>query len=244
MEKINFECSTKNIPIPPSRDYLTRLIELTEKLIRIMRWRAYHFLNPSVPGERKGTFGKNPPQVPELSEFEDRIAAMIQRIEFRIPAPPKFQISLSKHIDTVKKSSEIFVPADKTTNNYKMPPEHYKAILQKNIEKEYAKAPTDLEQCINSKAKDIALNLQIDNRVETLTHKDAFVSLKDHKDNFQNYPTCCLINPTKSELGKVSKQILDKINTALIDKTVLTNGRTQRAALTWFINIPNKTKHS
>ena len=31
------------------------------------------------------------------------------------------------------------------------------------------------------------------------------------KENFRNKPTCRLINPCKPELGKVSKQIVEKI---------------------------------
>ena len=44
MERFNFNCSTKNTPIPTNKEYVKRLIEMTEKLINRMRWRAYHFL--------------------------------------------------------------------------------------------------------------------------------------------------------------------------------------------------------
>ena len=55
----------------------------------------------------------------------------------------------------------------------------------------------------------------IDNRTEQIAKKQAFIPPKDHKDNFANHPTCRLINPAKSELGKVSKQILDYINSKI-----------------------------
>ena len=42
--------------------------------------------------------------------------------------------------------------------------------------------------------------------------REAFISLKDHKENFENNPKCRLINPAKSDSGKISKLILDKIN--------------------------------
>jgi hypothetical protein len=42
--------------------------------------------------------------------------------------------------------------------------------------------------------------------------REAITSLKDHKENFENNPKCRLINPAKSESGKLSKVILDKIN--------------------------------
>ena len=41
---------------------------------------------------------------------------------------------------------------------------------------------------------------------------NCFISLKGHKENFQNNPTVRLINPAKNKLGKISKVILDKIN--------------------------------
>ena len=45
--------------------------------------------------------------------------------------------------------------------------------------------------------KDMATKLGIDDKVETTARKDAFITLKDHKPNFANKPTCRLINPTK-----------------------------------------------
>ena len=42
-----------------------------------------------------------------------------------------------------------------------------------------------------------------------------FITLQDHKDNFESDPKCRLINPAKSELGKVSQTILDNINNRL-----------------------------
>ena len=44
--------------------------------------------------------------------------------------------------------------------------------------------------------------------------RQAFISLKDQKENFENNPKCRLINPTKSDSRKISKSIiLEKINT-------------------------------
>ncbi len=47
-------------------------------------------------------------------------------------------------------------------------------------------------------------------RIEQMKKREAFISLKDHKENFENNPKCQLINPAKSESGKLSKIILDK----------------------------------
>jgi hypothetical protein len=40
--------------------------------------------------------------------------------------------------------------------------------------------------------------------------REAFITLKDHQENFENNPKCRLINPAKIESGKLSKVILDK----------------------------------
>ena len=58
----------------------------------------------------------------------------------------------------------------------------------------------------------ITSKLSIGDRVDTMATRNAFVTLKDHKDNFDSHPKCRLINPSKSELGKVSKVIIDNIN--------------------------------
>ena len=37
------------------------------------------------------------------------------------------------------------------------------------------------------------------------------MTFKDHKDNFRSDPTIRLINSSKNELGKVSKQLKEKL---------------------------------
>ena len=41
---------------------------------------------------------------------------------------------------------------------------------------------------------------------------NSFITLKDHKENFNNNPTVRLINPAKNKLGHISKAILDTTN--------------------------------
>ena len=81
-----------------------------------------------------------------------------------------------------------------------------------NITKTYKLGNDNLTEDINSELKNIASNLSIADRVDTMAKRNAFITLKDHKDNFDSNPKCRLINPAKSELGKVSKVILDEIN--------------------------------
>jgi len=46
---------------------------------------------------------------------------------------------------------------------------------------------------MDEEAKIITKNLNIDVRVETTAMKEACITLKDHKDNFEKKPTCRLI---------------------------------------------------
>ena len=60
-------------------------------------------------------------------------------------------------------------------------------------------------------AKHIAKTLEIADRVECMDRKPAYRTLNDHKKNYNINPKCRLINPAKSELGKIAK-IINKIS--------------------------------
>ena len=47
-------------------------------------------------------------------------------------------------------------------------------------------------------------NIYISRKNRSPTKIKTFITLKDHKDNHSNKPSCCLINLTKNELGKTS----------------------------------------
>ena len=55
------------------------------------------------------------------------------------------------------------------------------------------------------KAKYIAKKLELSDRTEQLARNAAFITLKDHKENFRSKSPSRLINPSKSELGEISK---------------------------------------
>ena len=65
----------------------------------------------------------------------------------------------------------------------------------------------------------ISKNLDLADRINTNAERESFIILKDHKENFKNKPTCRLINPCKPEIGKISKQLLEKIVKVVMDKT-------------------------
>ena len=113
-----------------------------------------------------------------------------------------------------------------------------------NLTSTYKKANTNTIRSINNEAKNIATNLLIDDRVECMAERQAFITLKDHKDNFVNKPTCRLINPVKSEIGRISKQILENVNTTVRQKTGLNQWKNSASVINWYSDIPNKSRHT
>ena len=71
------------------------------------------------------------------------------------------------------------------------------------------------------------------------------MTLKDHKPNFNNNPcTCRLINPSKSEIGIISKKILQRINSKVVASNSLNQWKNTDSVIKWYNDIPNKSAHS
>ena len=102
----------------------------------------------------------------------------------------------------------------------------------------------DIPDSITSIDKKIAKDLRLDDRVEVSASRDAFITLKDHKPDFTNNPTCRLISPTKSETTIISKHILDNINKEIIKATKANLWRSTSNVIEWFQAIPNESQHT
>ena len=76
--------------------------------------------------------------------------------------------------------------------------------------------------------------------MERYAKRPAFISLKDHKENFKHNTKCHLINPSKSEMGIVSKTFLEKINSKLNNHLCYNQWRSTSAVIEWFRAIENK----
>ena len=98
----------------------------------------------------------------------------------------------------------------------------YEKLLQENITRDYRSAKEDAYDEINAEALVVASKLGVADRVHVMAKREAFITLKDYKQNFENSLPCRLINLTKSELGLVSKHALDSINGRLKEKLIVT----------------------
>ena len=208
-----------------------------------MRWKAFHFLNP-VTAADKETFGFNtkncPPVVEEMKDFEDCMNSIIQNITFK-RTQCQFQRDLQDDIAAVNNDDRLFVKADKTTNFYKLDVPNYRRLLEANITKTYKKADKKQLSIMDEEARIITKKLNIDDRVEKTAMKEAFITLKDHKENFVNKPTCRLINPSKPEIGKISKQLLGEINRKLVNIKEVNQWKNTSSVLQWFERLTNKS---
>ena len=61
---------------------------------------------------------------------------------------------------------------------------NYKKLLTNNISKTYKKSDTAIFNKINTEAKNTAEKYDIAERVDCFAKSNAFVTLKDHKENF------------------------------------------------------------
>ena len=127
---------------------------------------------------------------------------------------------------------------------YKMDKDVYNKLLGENITKSYKKADEQHLHEINSECSQISTELNIAYRIEITAEKQAYITLKDHKDNFVNRPTCRLINPTKSNLGRVSQKILQSINKTVRDKMKLNQWQNTGEVIDWFNALSNKCSTS
>ena len=75
------------------------------------------------------------------------------------------------------------------------PPQDYEKLLNENITRKYKTARNEVIDNIADEFEEIAQQLDISERIDCTTTKPAFVTLKDHKENFRNNPQVRLINP-------------------------------------------------
>ena len=168
---------------------------------------------------------------------------MIRNIIFK-KVPNQFQSTLSNDMKKIKNSKELLILADKTRNLYLLEKDQYDKLLRENITKHYKPANELLYNDINTKAKTIAENLKIEDQMEIMAKKEAFITLKDHKENFESTLPCRLINPAKSELGIVSKKILDNITSNVRLKTDVNQWKNSASVIEWFRGLGEKSKHT
>ena len=85
-----------------------------------------------------------------------------------------------------------------------------------------------------NKPKKLFKDLNLEDKMECYTKRPAFITLKDHKENFKSNQKCCLINASKSEVGIVSKKYLQNIISKLNSKLQYNQWRSTSTVIEWF----------
>ena len=106
----------------------------------------------------------------------------------------------------------------------------------------YKKTNNNIKKRIDIKGKQIMENVDkgILDRMDINSKNTCFITLKDHKENFLNNPTVRLVNLAKSELGRISKAILDNINKCLCTRLNINQWKNTASVIEWFKRIEQK----
>ena len=144
MEKINFNCLLKYIPVPSKSSYHLKIIGKIENVIKRMHWKAHFFINDDSTETKREKYGFKSKQylsqIKELDMFEKDLLELVKPVKFR-NRNDKFRNEIKHDINKIKSSLNVFIPADKTTNMYKLTPKEYKNLLRNNVTKTCRKAP-------------------------------------------------------------------------------------------------------
>ena len=168
---------------------------------------------------------------------------LTEKLEFK-SRTNEFMEVLKEDTKNIDKTKKVIVHADKTNNKYLMDPAEYNELLEKNIQADYKKEVIANVDKVQDEHKEIVNKLGLEERVFKTTKRTAFLTIKDHKENFMNDPKARLINPSKPEIGKVSKQILENVINVIRTKSKLNSWKNTGAVLTWFRKLRNKKRKS
>ena len=80
-----------------------------------------------------------------------------------------------------------------------------------NVTKVYNTTARSKINRINVEAKNLVTKLGIEDRVEQLSERNAYITVKDHKEEFREKISFRLINPSKSEIGKSVQSYLTNL---------------------------------
>ena len=91
----------------------------------------------------------------------------------------------------------------------------YDKLVNNSITQNNRKADDNISKTIATECQNLLKRPMIENHLPSTKPNPAFITIKDHRENFTNGTKCRLINPTKPEIGKVSKNIVDKMNISI-----------------------------
>ena len=168
---------------------------------------------------------------------------MINNLEYK-RANNEFQSNLRNNIRQIRESNNLFVLADKSWNICKVSKTSYERMMHENVTKPYKKCNTNKSNSIIFKSKQIASKLKIDNHVQKLDENETYVTIKHHNEGFPEKISCRLINLPKTDIGKISKQMLARVNKTMLGKNKVNQWKNTSSVIEWYCNIKRKDQCS
>ena len=235
---------------------MKKLISQTETFLKNIGWKTFWFeRNVSNDDEDNSTdrrkeitkdckSTKTPPQHELLKPFERDIYNLIGNIQFCTVNDPGLR-ELSEEVKKINNSDKVIVNADKTGNKYEITTSDYQRLMHENLTRDYRLDNGNKLSDINNDTRKLARSLEIGDRMESHSQANAFLTIKDHKEDFPNTIKCRVINPACNNLGKVSKRVLDEINTTCREAAGVSQWKNTQDVLRWFteIHAQNPTKN-
>ena len=221
------------------------LMEKIESVIKRMRWKAHFYLKKDTSNIACTNYGfktrNYPPLCKELQNFEKDFLDTIKLIKFWI-VKYNFHRKLKEDISNIKSSPDVYAFADKTTTSinylHKIIKSYYMALSPNPI-KHHQRVWRNL---LTWKPRKLLQELNQMTEYNIWPKGPASITLKDHKNNFRSADPCRLINTCKSEIGKISKLILENINRNLVKLLQLNQWRNPESVIKWFYSIENKSQ--
>ena len=92
--------------------------------------------------------------------------------------------------------------------------------------------------------KKIADKLKIYDGVKKIQETEEFLTIKDHKEVLPHTLSFRLLNPSKSDIGKISKSLLDAMNENILKYSNVNQWKNTAEVITCFTNIKSKKNSS
>ena len=151
-------------------------------------------------------------------------------------------LQLTKYLKTIKNPKTTLTFSDKSSNLYKVPKEQLKKLVNSAITASYEMVSKKTQDQFNSQGKNRLKYKEVVTIMFVNDKQNCFITLKDHKRNFQNKPTLRLLNLAKNELGRVSKTILEKINVNLRNSLYFNQWKSTQEVINWLKSIDYKQR--
>ena len=123
---------------------------------------------------------------------------------------------------------------------YRLNKNDYKILLKNAITANCKKANENIGTKSIKEGNKLAKQTDMSDKIKMNGTGNSFVTLKDNKEDFMNHLTIRLINPSNNEIGRISKHILDQINTELVSKLSVNEWKNTISVSKSFRNINNK----